>query len=277
MKHVIIILLAFVLLGQTAQANLLVSPTRLAFEGKDRVKDLVLINVSDKPRSYRIEWQENRTNERGKYIAIAQDDLTFASSEFIRYSPRQVSLQPGERQVIKLMLRRKGNMTLAEYRSHLKVTALPPETSEAEKKLKTEKSGIGFKIDVLTSYTLPVIVRTKPADARVTIDSVSINVDQSNQASFEIDLRKRGDSSVSGELNIFLTPDGMQEQRVGILRGVNIFHENPRRLSNVRWLDYTGPITGTLRVEYIGGDEFTGKVLANYEMQVNLNAYNALN
>ena len=268
MKQVIAIILMFICMSQSVNANLLVSPTRLAFEGKDRVKDLILINVTETTRSYRIEWQENTTDERGEYSVIVPSDLSFAASNFIRYSPRQVTLKPGERQIIKLMLRRKSNMDLAEYRSHLKITALPPQSDSKKNNRVSEKQGIDFKIDVLTSYTLPIIVRTKPIVSKVKIDSVSINVDENKNAFFEIDLRKQGMTSVTGELNVYWLDESGTETKVGILRGVNIFHENKRRLINIQWSNYQGQIRGRLRTEYVGGDEFLGKSLASHEMQL---------
>lgn len=259
-------------LANVAKANLLVSPTRLSFDGKERVKDVVLINVSEKTRSYRIEWQENKADENGSYSIIPESEVTFASSPFIRYSPRQVTLKAGERQVIKLMLRRKANMSLAEYRSHLKITALPPQNDSSE--AAAPVTGIEFKIDVLTSYTIPIMVRTKKPNVKVTVDSFAVEVDENQQASFRVDLRKQGESSVTGEISLYHTDDNGKENRVGILRGVNIFHENTRRIAYVQWQNYTGPVKGKIRLEYVGAEEFSGIGFAQYETSIGLNDFN---
>ena len=272
MKYLLTIMLVITSLAQFANANLLVSPTRLSFDGKERVKDVVLINVSDKTRSYRIEWQENKADENGSYSIIPDEQVTFASSPFIRYSPRQVTLKAGERQVIKLMLRRKANMNLAEYRSHLKVTALPPQTSNRE--TNAPVTGIDFKIDVLTSYTIPIMVRTKEPRVKVSVDSFGIEVDDNQTASFRVDLRKQGESSVTGELNVYHINERGEEKRVGILRGVNIFHENSRRVAYIQWQNYAGPVDGKIRLEYVGAEEFAGQGFVQYETSIGMNDFN---
>lgn len=268
MKYIAAMLLVLASMGQSVYANLLVSPTRIAFEDRDRVKDVILINVTDKTRSYRIEWQENTADERGAYTTIPENELTFASSEFIRYSPRQVTLKPGERQIIKLMLRRKSNMDLPEYRSHLKMTALPP---TAEQKAQNTEQGIGFKIDVLTSYTIPVIVRTQAIDAKVEITDVKVKVNSDNKAFFEVAVDKIGSTSVSGEFNVMhLDNKTAKETKVGILRGINIFHENQRRVVDIEWQNFSAPESGTFKIIFKGTNEQTGQELSSTIKEIRL-------
>jgi P pilus assembly chaperone PapD len=260
MKYIVIVFLVLATFSQSVNANLLVSPTRLSFEGKDRVKELILINVTDKARSYRIEWEENTVDVRGNYKAIPDNEITFASSPFIRYSPRQVTLQPGERQVIKLMLRRKSDMHLPEYRSHLKMTALPLRIEDEESQA---LEGIEFKIDVLTSYTIPVIVRTQEITSSVKVKSISVRVNEANKAFFELDIEKIGPTSVTGEIEIsHVDPITGEGKVVGILRGVNIFHEMQQRMVSIEWQGYSQPIMGEFRITYKGSSEQVGQILS---------------
>ena len=135
-------------------------------------------------------------------------------------------------------------------------------------------TGIEFKIDVLTSYTIPIMVRTKKPNVKVTVDSFAVEVDENQQASFRVDLRKQGESSVTGEISLYHTDDNGKENRVGILRGVNIFHENTRRIAYVQWQNYTGPVKGKIRLEYVGAEEFSGIGFAQYETSIGLNDFN---
>lgn len=273
MKKLVAFVLIFVSLCGFVHANLLVSPTRIAFEKNERVKDVILINVSEKTRSYRIEWQENIADENGAYRNLPESEVTFAASKFVRYSPRQVTLKAGERQTIKLMLRRKANMTLPEYRSHLKVTALPPKKNGNNTGNNSSGDAIGFKIDVLTSYTLPVIIKTKVPNASVNIKQVDIKL-AGEKAFFKLDFEKVGNSSVIGDINVYFTDDANGiERNVGILRGVSIFHENNARKASVEWQGFERPLTGTIRIEYKGSDEFRGEQFASYESDISLATY----
>lgn len=271
MKYVFTMLVLVFGFCQSVNANLLVSPTRIAFEDRDRVKDIILINVTEQTRSYRIEWQENTTDDFGNYILLADNDVSFASSDYIRYSPRQVTLKPGERQVIKLMLRRKSDMDLPEYRSHLKVTALPtvPSTNA-----ESTDEGIDFKINVLTSYTVPVIVRNQKNNANLSLNDIKVNVKNEEKVFFEIDLGKTGTTSINGDINVSaIDPQTGQSETIGILRGINVFHEKDRRVIKVEWQGFTVPRNIRVRIDFIGANEQIGQNFLSVTKDISINDY----
>ena len=112
----------------SAQASLLVSPIRVAFEGRERSHEIVLINSSSEVKTYRLAWQEKLALPSGGYKDLtAEETVGYPSaSKMLRFSPRQVTLKPNERQIVRLGLRRPKDLADGEYRSHLKLEALPP-------------------------------------------------------------------------------------------------------------------------------------------------------
>jgi len=58
LKIISLICVCFVGHVNLVQANLLVSPTRLAFNDRERSQELVLINTDSKVRTYRLHWVE---------------------------------------------------------------------------------------------------------------------------------------------------------------------------------------------------------------------------
>lgn len=258
MKYILTFIIGITLFCNAAEANLLVSPTRLVFEGKERTNNIILINTTGQTRSYRVEWLENTVDTYGIYSAIPANNVTFAASDFIRYSPRQVTLRPGERQTIKLMVRRNNNMKLPEYRSHLKFTALPSTDSGEKENGKNE--GINFNIKVATSYVVPIMLRVNSPDVNVELVDVGLDVQANKAAHFLVQLKKAGKSSAHGDINIYLKKENEQEKLVGTLRSINFFHESNELNSRIRWLNYQGPESGTLRAEFVGQSEFTGRV-----------------
>ncbi|MBF7072414.1 molecular chaperone [Glaciecola sp. MH2013] len=272
LKHIYLSVLLLVALISHANANLLVSPTRILFEGKERVQDVVLINVTEQTRSYRIGWQEYTVDEKGDYKVIPDNDVSFASSNFIRYSPRQVTLKAGERQVIKLMLRRKASMESPEYRSHLKFTALPV-TTNSDNSNATE--GVGFKVKVLTSYSIPVIVRTLKEVPSIAIDNIRLVRKTTDKLSFQMDLIKSGVTSVNGELNVFRLSDNNQpDAKVGILRGINVFHEKSKRVITVDALDGESLASGKYRFVFYDSNNNKNNVLAENVTVLDIDNFN---
>jgi fimbrial chaperone protein len=267
MKYRFLLLLLLVNFCTQVSANLLVSPTRVIFEGRDRTKDIVLINTTNDERSYRIGWEEKAVNQGGRYIDITEGKTNSAASSYIRYSPRQVTLKPGERQIVKLMLRRKNSMDRPEYRSHIMFTALP--LIKNQKDLSAE--GVSLKVNILTSYSLPVMIRTATPDITVKIENITIKRENEAQPVIQVELSKTGVFSATGNINVYFRANGEEEEKkVGILNGVNIFHEASVLKAKIRWLNYTGPLEGTLRAKYVGHYEFSGRTFDEASQEVSI-------
>ena len=87
----------------TVGGGLLVAPTRLVFEGRVRNAELSLVNTGSDITTYRIEFVRLRMREDGSFenVDAAGPGERF-SDELVRYSPRQVTLEPGVPQAIRL-------------------------------------------------------------------------------------------------------------------------------------------------------------------------------
>lgn len=248
---------------QNVHASLLVAPIRVAFEDRDRTQEVILINQSDKRLTYRLEWVERIANENGSYTEIdATTDFNTASS-FIRFSPRQVTLEPGQRQVIKLLLRKPANLPKGEYRSHLKFVVIPPSLDEDTDNL---TGGIAMKMHMFLSYTIPVIVRQGEPRFELQIGDIQ-QVEKNGKFALRAELLKQSDYSVSGNLVAFQSND--EEQKVvARLNNVNIFHEVSKRNAELILMDPSTPLAGSLTLRYEGIYENLGKTIA--EKKVNI-------
>lgn len=121
-----------------ARAELMLHPTRIVFDKNARAAQIELINTGSKPASYRISLVNRRMTEAGQFEAAetAQDGERFADA-MLRYSPRQITLQPGTAQTVRVMLRKPAELAEGEYRSHLQFDKLP----DAEGKASVENKG----------------------------------------------------------------------------------------------------------------------------------------
>ena len=108
-----------------AAGSLLVTPTRIVFEQRDRSAQVTLVNQSDQTSNFRISFIRQNMTEDGEFLPVPEGQDGMFSDSMIRYSPRQVSLPPGQSQVIRLALRRPADLADGEYRSHMLFQALP--------------------------------------------------------------------------------------------------------------------------------------------------------
>jgi P pilus assembly chaperone PapD len=242
---------------QSAFAALLVAPLRVAFENRERTEEVILINQSDKRHNYRLEWVERSANEDGTYTELEQTDAFSKASNLIRFSPRQVSLAPGERQVIKLLLRKPADLPEGEYRSHLRFVAIPPDLSVDSD---SATSGIAMKMHMFLSYSIPVIVRNGVGEAMVNIGEAKLRT-VDGKIEMDAELFKDSAWSVSGNVVAVQLVDG-EEKVVARLNNVNLFHEVNKRTVRLIVLDQKTPISGQVTLRFEGIYEFLGKTIA---------------
>ncbi|MGB3725132.1 MAG: fimbria/pilus periplasmic chaperone [Glaciecola sp.] len=259
MKYIIGFICVIFALG--TKANLLISPTRLNFDSKDRVQEVMLVNTTSKERTYRIEWSEKKALALGGYEELAEDDDSVARlSPYMRFSPRQVRLAPGERQTIKIQLRRKADMQELEYRSHLKFVALPPEDELPPEDSNVD--GMRMSLDMLLSYSIPVVYHPVEPLTSVSIDDFALSTRADDAIDLYLQLTRRKTNSAYGRIEVYTKVDGKQK-RIGLLNNVAIFKELDNAQKSVLIPNYRqyGELD-ELTIKYIGEKEYKGQTLA---------------
>lgn len=261
--HYFYILVFVFLLPFQAAADLLVTPTRLTFEARERTEQVTLINTGTETRTYKLEWLEQKQTEGLGYSIMTGDGVEQfnIASPYIRFSPRRVRLAPGESQMVKLLLRRKADMNSPEYRSHLKFTALPP-AADNESTDSSDSSGMSIKFNVLTSYTIPVVISNSNADLDLTVSQIKFSKtnDKNYTGNLEFTVEKQVARGVYGDMTLFFKAVGTDTYLpVGYLNGVNMFHESKKISSTIAWSEKIDIQNGELKLVYKGVKEFKGK------------------
>jgi P pilus assembly chaperone PapD len=256
----------------SVQANLLVTPKRIVFNERDRTHQVVLINAGDQARSYRLEWVEQQQVDGGAYRLLKEGESIGRkkASDIMRFSPRQVRLGPGERQVVKILARRNANMEPGEYRSHLLFSALPPESKETNEAV----DGMSMKLHVLVSYSIPVMLNVDYTAPEIFVSDVKVNerADKDNKfADVIVSLNKKGNYSAYGKVKAYFKAGNEDNyQEVGVLNSVSMFGEANTYTANVTWVNSPSARQGTLKIRYEGDAEFSGKTFTEEEISISL-------
>ncbi|MCP4320538.1 MAG: molecular chaperone [Alteromonadales bacterium] len=250
-----------------ANASLLISPTRVVINDRERSSKVVLINTGTKTRTYRVGWAEKRALSQGGYYDLnAEEAKGFpTASNMFRVSPKQVTLVPGQRQIIKLLARRPKGLADGEYRSHLKFTVLPSSDKE-------EEGGPGsVKLKVLLNYTIPAILRQGENDFNVSVKNIKLDVNkEQKRTTIIVDASRSGSASTFGNFKAYWTPTGSnKESRVGELNAVNFYPEVKQSSFKLFWQnDDFNLKKGKLRVTYEGGKEYRNIIFAEKTIQL---------
>lgn len=257
-----------------AAGQLMIAPTRVVFEGRDRSAQINVVNTGDAPETYRISFVEKRMSETGDFITIeeAGEGEKFAS-KMIRYSPRQVSLPPGKSQTIRLMLRRSKNMEEGEYRSHLLFQNIPRNTGKSVENLAAQdKNEVKIELTPIVGITIPVIVRHGNTNVAAALQGLELikPTEQDPRAKLAFQIDRKGNQSVYGDLAAtFYANDGSQTI-IGRANGVAVYTPNSHRkvvmnlnLNEEQMLD-----NGKIVMTYRERPEDGGATLATTEMQM---------
>lgn len=246
-----------------AIAGLMLNPTRVVFTNNQRAAQVELINSDSTPATYRITLVNRRMSESGEFTSAgtAGPDERFADP-MLSFSPRQVTLQPGSAQVVRVMLRKPADLAAGEYRSHLHFEKLADSTSATS----VEQQGaapqqIGVVLNSLVGASIPVIVRHQTTGARVSLGALALQAGgQGKQLVFQI--ARSGDSSVYGDISAVFVPQGGTEQLLAKAAGVAIYTPNPMRKASLAMPAGVNLTRGTVHLRFRERAEAGGAVLA---------------
>lgn len=232
-----------------------VTPTRVVFDDRTRSAELTLVNTGSAPTTYRVVLVHMRMSETGAIteIADALPGEAFADS-LVRFSPRQVDLEPGVAQTVRMQLRKPAGLAPGEYRSHLVFRALPSVESEDSTGTFRATRGVSIALRPVFGAAIPVIVRQGETSARVEIGGLELRrrAGADGGPVLALEMRRTGNRSVYGDLRVTYTPPGGRPRIVGGMRGLAVYTPNPVRqvLVPLR-ADAADPwLNGTLRVTY---------------------------
>jgi len=202
--------------------GLLVSPTYVLFDGRERSKALLLTNRGDAPEIYRISIIDRRQMPDGQLAATDQPGPGEGfASRLVRYAPREVLLQPNKPQTIRVLLQLPADLPDGEYRSHILVQQVP-KASEPPPPDKPE--GLSVTIKAIFGVSVPVIIRKGQLDATASLSDVHALRLPDGRSAVGLRLNRAGTRSLRGDLSVLV--DGAP---AGQLNNFNVFLSTPYR------------------------------------------------
>ena len=216
-------------------ADLNISPRRVTFDESDRSASVYVFNQGDAPATYTVELVDRAMQVDGQIVLAAEvpaESRGRSAADYIQYTPRRVTLQPRESQVIRLRVRPPATGAANEYRTHLTVTALPPEDTgfTVDQAAAANADEVSLQVVALFSVSIPLILREGAVDARAGIDAVRRLPAQEGapDGAIQLDLVRVGANSVYGDVEIYAGA-GPAERLVALVRGIAVYPEIERR------------------------------------------------
>lgn len=243
--------------------NILLAPTRVVLEGRKRKERLLVSNPSDAPVHYRVTVVNRRMLEDGSYVDIEQpmEDERFAD-QMVRISPRSFTVDSRSSQTVRIHARKPKGLEEGEYRSHIRVQAVP----EATPAVPVDGDKLQIQVRVNVGMTIPLIVRHGNELAyKVAINDVAIHTPEgSDKPHLKALFTREGQRSSFGDISVLYTNEQGEEYLLKFLPGLSIFYPNRRRIFDFP-LDIPEGVTiskGSIKVVYREQDDEGGNIIA---------------
>jgi len=273
----IIFVSVFILPVMTAEAKVMVFPRRIIFEDNNRSATIRLINTGEEQITYRILFMQSRMTEDGNIERIAspeqrEDRLDqMMAQDLIRYSPRQVTLPPGEIQLVRLQVNKPAGLEEGEYRSRLLFQEIP-ENIEFEGDDSANNGGFSIELRAIYGISIPIFVRHGELSADVEISDVQLSKNEGTDLLPEIFLtiNRSGSSSTYGNIEVKYIPNEGRTKILGRISGTALYTDVEER--NLR-LSLPGAQDielneGKIYISYSRPDEDGGGILAETELEL---------
>lgn len=255
--------------------DLLVAPTRIILEGTRRSSEVTLVNIGPTPATYRISLTHLRMTEKGELQEITdvkpEDRI---ADPLVRFSPRQVTLEPNLAQTIRIQLRKPADLAVGEYRSHLLFRAVPPADAASGnvESQNQETEGIVIRLTPIYGISIPLIVRHGQTSVSSKLSDVQlVPASAPNEApAVSVRVNRIGNQSIYGDLKVrFIPASGGEEKVVGLIGGVAVYSPLPYREVQVplQFDDGQGLRKGRLQVTYTE-EGLRGGLLAEAELTI---------
>lgn len=221
-------------LAQGGLGDITVTPTRVVLEGRDRSGTITLANTGAAKATFRITLVNMRMTETGAFEEIpegqARPGEQFAG-DLIRYAPRQVTLDPGQTQTIRVAARKPAGLAPGEYRSHLLIRTVP-ESGAGQSIEAKPGQGLEISLAVIPGIALPVILRHGQTSAGASLSDFALAPARAGvKPSLTFRLNRSGNASVYGDLSATYFAPGVKEGvLISEVNQLAVYTPNPFRI-----------------------------------------------
>jgi hypothetical protein len=256
-----------------AQGDLLVTPSRVVFEGNKQKEVLNLVNMGNETTTYSVSFVQRAMKEDGSFIEIAQPESgqNFADP-YVRIFPRQVTLAPKEAQTILLQYRRMPDMRPGEYRSHLYFRSEKVYTPLGDKKAATDSKSLSVELIPIYGMSIPVIIRTGQTEVTASLTDLQLeSKDQMNQ-DLSFTINRTGNISLYGDIRVQFIPEKGKPFDVAVVNGVGVYTNINSRKMTMSLDSNTGKLLkkGKLQVTYRSHGEAKAVVYAATDLLIEM-------
>jgi P pilus assembly chaperone PapD len=244
------------LASQAHAEGLVVAPTRIIFAPGQHSTEAALTNTTKEEVRYRI-GVVDETLTASNTMQVSST-FPYSVKNMLRYTPKMVSLKPGQRQTIRLMVNRPDNLADGDYHSHLLLEQVPIKKDVSATTTPPRGNRLTLSVGVLYSMGIPVIVQQGHLTGAVALTGATLVRDAKGHATaVKAVLTHTGNAEGEGYLSA-----SINGKSVAIPQIVHLYRETSQvEITMPLALEAQSAKPGAITLELRDDDGKTGKVL----------------
>lgn len=223
----IVIVLASIFYNAYSSAVSL-STYRIYLDRQERSYDFIVSNRDEVEQKCKLALTHHNIDGNGVPQMVLNGVLPDNSAvELIRYSPRNFTIAPFERQTVRFSMRSKQQLPAKEYRSYLEINCqkVIPQTVAKDNE-NTTFAGIGLSPQLV--HQVPIIVRPKKLKTQVDIIDITAGLDKK---SISFTVSRLGERSIFADIELI---DKSNDKRIDLVKNVAVYPENDKKILTVQ-------------------------------------------
>lgn len=196
MRLFLMLFFTFSLAATGFAQGLVVAPTRIVIEPNQRTTEAGVTNRTGRPVRYRLSIEDVVMGERGVTREVS-DIFPYSVKGMVRFMPKTLTLGPGQRQTVRLMVNRPAGLAAGDYHSHLMLNEIiTPVASSPTTGPNPEAPSNGFGLDIGMSYStgVPLIVQVGQISSSLSLNGATMVREAGRATALELSLTRRGNA-----------------------------------------------------------------------------------
>ena len=260
MKYFGLLLLLFYSIP--AISNVRIYPLRVIMNDKQRSTTVSLKNSTTEEQTYTLKAVFYNMKPTGGLVMSKtpkQEESSLVKN--LKFSPRRVTLRPGESQVVRIIVKNTGSLESGDYRAHLRVV---PDVKKLSSNANPNQAALLLQGRVAVS--VPIIYFKGKKEAKGEISNLKLLDEKEKGIFFELDLKNIGKNFLLGDMEIYITDNSNNKELIGNLNGISSYIKERKVKFKLHNLKKLPPKGSKLRVVYKAAKELGGDIIADSEV-----------
>lgn len=196
-------LLGCLMLPLASLAQITIAPTSLYMDDRERFVTMLVLNGSDQAQEVSIDFEFGYlgADEEGNTRMVYNDEEAegqYSIADRIRAFPRTFTLQPDQRQTVRMTVRNTGDLSEGTYWTRVRTESnplSPPIEQQAE-------GGVAARINFTVEQVTAAFLKKGDVSTGLQVDGLAVSVDENGRGTISADLEQTGNSPFIGQMNL---------------------------------------------------------------------------